>query len=84
MESKSTVGTGNVKKSTAARKSKKTASVSEARESTYTVEELAAGAKRFHEKYEVVKAALIVAGKKTATVKETEKLIKEFKERKVI
>lgn len=57
--------------------------VKEAVEATYTVEELASGASRFGEKYEVVKAALITAGKEKATFKETEKAIKEFKERKV-
>ena len=84
MEDKSSVSKNDVKKSTTARKTKKAASVYVPQESVYTVEELAAGAKQFNEKYEVVKAALIVAGKESATIKETEKIVKEFKERKVV
>lgn len=54
-----------------------------ASESTYTVAELASAAKRWGTMPEVVVAALKSAGKKTATLKETEDIVKRFLSMKI-
>lgn len=56
---------------------------SQVNESVYTAEELASNHKYFKTSYEVVAVALRMAGKKTATASEAEKIIEKFKNREV-
>lgn len=52
-------------------------------ESVYTAKELAEAHKFFGTTYEIVAVALKLAKKEKATLKETEKLIEEFKNKEV-
>ena len=52
-------------------------------ESIYTAEELANNHKAFNAPYEIVAVALRLAGKKTATFSEAEKIIDRFKNKEV-
>lgn len=54
-----------------------------ANESVYTAEELANNHKLFKTSYEIVAVALQMAGKKTATFSEAQKIIENFKNREV-
>lgn len=52
-------------------------------ESVYSAEELAANHKVFKTSYEIVKIALRLAGKKTATFTEAKAIIEKFKNKEV-
>lgn len=65
------------------KKTKKAAKTPEAAESVYTAKELAEGHKTFNTTYEIVAVALKIAKKEKATVKEAEKIIKEFMNKEV-
>lgn len=51
--------------------------------SVYTAEELAENHKLFNTSYEIVVVALRLAGKKTASFAEAQKIIESFKKREV-
>lgn len=53
------------------------------KESVYTAEELAKNHKVFKTSYEIVAVALRMAGVKTATFAEAQKIIEKFKNREV-
>lgn len=71
------------KKSNGLQKEKPASSGKPAKESVYPAADLIKSARRFHTREECVAAALNFYGKREATIKETEELVKKFLQREV-
>ena len=71
------------KKSNGLQKEKTASSGKPAKESVYPAVDLIKSARRFHTREECVTAALNFYGKREATIKETEELVKKFLKREV-
>lgn len=71
------------KKSTGLQKEKPAPSGNLAKESVYPAADLIRSAHRFHTRKECVAAALSFYGKKEATIKEAEGLVRKFLQREV-